>query len=94
MPLIVSNHQKGFIRGRNIKDCVCLAFESLNIDKKSLGGKLDVKVDVIKAFDTLIWCFLLKVLETFNFGNYLCNLIKIILESAHHSVNINGASQG
>jgi len=54
MPIIISKEQRGFIQGRNVKDCVCLASEAVNLmDQRSFGGNLALKVDFSKAFDTL-----------------------------------------
>lgn len=87
MPLIISKEQKWFIRGRNVKDYVCLAFVIFNIlDKKSFGDNLALKVDVNKTFDTLNWDFLLKVLEKFGFGDTFCQWTMSIMESTHIQV--------
>jgi len=66
---IMSKQQKGFIRGKNIRDCIALTSEAFNLlDKKSFGGNLAFKIDVTKAFDTLSWEFLIFVLKTFGFN--------------------------
>ncbi|KAI5391556.1 hypothetical protein KIW84_076388 [Lathyrus oleraceus] len=45
--------------------CICLTSKVANImHKKSLGGNLMLKVYIVKAFDTLDWVFLLKVLKS------------------------------
>ena len=95
MPFIISSQQKGFIQGRQIRDCICLASEVINqLDKKSYGGNLAFKVDIAKAFDTLEWSFLLKVLHVYGFNNTFCNWVKVILESATLSISINGSQNG
>lgn len=95
MPSIISPEQKGFIQGRQIKDCICLASEVINqLDKKTYGGNLAFKIDMAKAFDTLEWPYLLKVLHAFGFNNTFCNWIKVILESATLSISINGSQNG
>jgi hypothetical protein len=74
MPVIVSKEQSGFIKGRNIKDCICLASETINLlNKKAFGGNLALKIDISEAFDTLDWSFLLNVLEQFGFNSTFCN---------------------
>jgi len=91
MPHIISKEQRGFIKGRNIKDCIFLASEAINLlDKKAFGGNIAFKIDIAKAFDTLDWSFLLKVLNSFGFNSKLCGWIQAILESAKLSVAING----
>jgi hypothetical protein len=95
MPGIVSEEQKGFIHERNIKDCLCIASEATNLlHNKSFGGNLALKIDIAKAFDTLDWNFLLKVLKSFGFNETFGTWIKVILHSAYLSVSINGKSHG
>jgi hypothetical protein len=70
MPSLISEEQKGFIHGRDIKDCLCIASEVANLlHNKSFGGNLALKIDIAKAFDTLDWSFLFKVLKTFGFND-------------------------
>ncbi|MCH93266.1 RNA-directed DNA polymerase (Reverse transcriptase), partial [Trifolium medium] len=95
MPAITSVQQRGFIKGRCIKDCICLTSEAINVlHKRSFGGNLALKVDIAKAFDTLNWSFLLKVLHSFGFNSTFCNWIKSILESAKISISVNGKLHG
>jgi len=95
MLAISSIQQRGFIKGRIIKDCICLTSEVINVlHKKTFGGNLALKVDMAKAFDTINWIFLLKVLKTFGFNDLFCSWIKTILESAKMSIAINGKLHG
>jgi ribonuclease HI len=95
MPSFISKEQRGFIHGRNIKDCLCLASEAANLlHSKSFGGNLALQIDVTKAFDTLDWKFLLKVLRSFGFCDKFCNWIESILNSATLSISINGKMHG
>ncbi|XP_058782945.1 uncharacterized protein LOC131657578 [Vicia villosa] len=83
------------IAGRNIKDCLCLASEIANLlDKKTVGGNVVLKVDITKAFDTINWSFLLKVLKRYGFNNTFCHWISTILDSAYMSVAFNGSIHG
>jgi len=53
----------------NIKDYIALASEAINVlDKRSFGGNLTLNINVLKAFDTLNWDFLMKVLQKFGFN--------------------------
>ena len=95
MPHIISKEQRGFIKGRNIKDCIFLASEAINLlEKKAFGGNIAFKIDIAKAFDTLDWSFLLKVLKSFGFNSKFCGWIQVILESAKLSISINGKQHG
>jgi len=95
MPSFISPEQKGFIQGRQIRDCICITSEAINLlPKKCFGGNLAFKVDIAKAFDTIEWPFLLKVLKSFGFDQKFCKWIEVILESASLSISINGTLHG
>jgi hypothetical protein len=92
---IISIHQRGFIPGRHIHDCIMTASEAVNLlHKKSYGGNLALKIDVRKAFDTVNWKFLVHVLHCFGFNQVFCDWIITILHSAKISININGKVVG
>ncbi|PNX66539.1 ribonuclease H, partial [Trifolium pratense] len=61
---------------------------------KQFKGNLALKIDIQKAFDTLEWSFLLKVLLQFGFSDIFCYLIDIIFHSAKLSAFVNGKSVG
>jgi hypothetical protein len=95
MPSIISPEQRGFIHGRLIRDCICLTSEAINLlHNKSYGGNLALKIDISKAFDTINWDFLLKVLNSFGFSSKFCDWISAILKSAKLSISINGQLHG
>jgi hypothetical protein len=95
MPSLVSPEQRGFIHGRQMKDCICTTSEAINLlNKNSYGGNLALKIDISKAFDTLDWVFLLKVLQAFGFNATFCSWINSILNSARLSISINGSHEG
>lgn len=57
-PKIVSEQQRGFIKGHHISDFICIASEAVNmLDSKCFGGNVVLKFDIRKAFDTIDWCF-------------------------------------
>jgi len=50
VPAITSTQQRGFIKGRSIKDCICLTSEAINVlNKKFYGGNVAMKIDIAKA---------------------------------------------
>jgi hypothetical protein len=95
LPNLISKEQRGFIHGRNIKDCLCLASEAANLlHSKAFGGNIALIIDVTKAFDTLEWPFLFKVLRSFGFSDFFCDWMDVILKSATLSISINGKMHG
>jgi len=92
---IISIEQRGFVRDRNISDCVILASEAINsLDKNHFGGNISLKVDISKAFDTLDWNFLVLVLSNFGFAITFIDWILAILNSARLSILVNGKAVG
>lgn len=58
MPLLISHEQHGFKHGRHIHDCIGVASKAINLlDTKAWCGNVTLKVDIVKAFDTLNWDF-------------------------------------
>ncbi|CAL5204293.1 unnamed protein product [Lathyrus oleraceus] len=95
MTFLMSKEHRGFIKGRNIKDCICLASEVVNVlDNKHKHGNLVLKVDIMKAFDTISWDFLLSVLNKFGFCRKFCDWMHTLLWSAYLSINFNDQQHG
>jgi len=81
-PRLISNQHKGFIQGRQIKDCICLTSKAIDyLHNKSFGGNLAFKIDIENPFDTIEWLFLLRVLKAFGFNDKFCKWIETILNS-------------
>ena len=88
---IISPQQFGFIRGRRIHDCIAIASEGVNcLDGLNSSRNMAIQVDIKKAFDTLDWRFLLKVLKCFGFSDLFGSWVNNILGSARISILING----
>lgn len=64
------------------------------LQNRTFGDNLALKVDIRKAFDTLDWNFLLKVLHAIGFNHTFCNWIESILKSAKLSFSVNGKPVG
>lgn len=92
---IISPSQSAFIKGRSIVDPITLTSECVNLlDRKCKHGNIAIKFDIRKAFDTLDWGFLIRVLTAFGFDTAVVNYISSILQSSHLSVSVNGQSRG
>lgn len=51
VPKIISEHQRGFIKGRSIGDCISVVSEAINLlDNRAFGGNLALKFDLKNAF--------------------------------------------
>ncbi|KAL6220498.1 hypothetical protein ACLB2K_008254 [Fragaria x ananassa] len=76
---IVSPNQSAFIAGRTILDPITQTSECVNLFNNSCKyGNVAIKFDISKAFDTLDWCFLLRVLEAFGFHPTFTRMLKML----------------
>lgn len=90
MSHIFSKEHKGLINSRGIKDWIFLTSKAINIlNNKCFRRNVARKIDISKAFDTLNWQFLLKVLNFFVFSRKLSHLIQMIHQSNFLSISIN-----
>ena len=90
MQKLMSSGQSAFIHGRSIQDnflYVKNVIKEAHVKKSPL---LFLKLDIAKAFDSLDWGFLLRVMEMMGFGMRWQNLISLILASASSRILLNG----
>lgn len=78
---ILSDFQFGFVPGRRIHSCIALASDAVNFLDLGRKGHMVLKVDITKAFDTISWGFLFKVLRCMHFSDRFVNMIHNILLS-------------
>ncbi|KAK3221689.1 hypothetical protein Dsin_008714 [Dipteronia sinensis] len=82
-------------RDRHVEDCIAFTSDCVNVlYKKCYGGNVAMKIDFRKAFDTLDWKFLCRVLRAFGFSQTFIDWIVSILGSLKLSVLINGSPAG
>ncbi|XP_060210957.1 uncharacterized protein LOC132637971 [Lycium barbarum] len=64
LPLMISENQSGFLKGRLITENVQLTQEIVqNIKCKNKGGNVVIKLDMAKAYDGMSWSFIKAVLN-------------------------------
>ncbi|WKA01542.1 hypothetical protein VitviT2T_019819 [Vitis vinifera] len=66
---VVSTSQNVFVRGRQILDASLIANEVIDSWQKRKEKGLICKLDIEKAYDSINWKFLLKVLQKMGFGS-------------------------
>ncbi|XP_027151985.1 uncharacterized protein LOC113752040 [Coffea eugenioides] len=92
LPKIISPNQSGFVRGRSISDNYLLAQEVIaGIKRKARGGNVMFKFDMMKAYDRMMWSFLIKVLHSFGFGERWIDMVWRVISNVWFSVIVNGS---
>jgi len=87
---IVSSDQSGYIKGRYIGNNIRLIEDLIEqCGKNDTKGTL-LFLDFKKAFDSLEWMFMFKVLEKFKFGQTFIKWVKILYTSPTFKVKNNG----
>ncbi|PKI77742.1 hypothetical protein CRG98_001866 [Punica granatum] len=81
--------------GRKISDNVLLAHKLVrNYHRQGITPRCAIKIDLMKAFDSLNWDFLLNSLEAMGFPLGFLRWIKGCITSPYFSVAINGTLAG
>lgn len=88
---LISDVQTGFLAGRNILEGPLIINELIGWAKRAKHKTLFFKIDFEKAFDSINWAFVDKVLKFMNFSDKWRRWTHGILASARASVLINGS---
>ena len=72
LPIIISDTQEGFIKGRFIGENTRLLYDLMHYLEYHNMSALLLLIDFEKAFDSVDWVFLQKPLKSFNFGQSMC----------------------
>ncbi|CAN1800081.1 Transposon TX1 uncharacterized 149 kDa protein [Linum perenne] len=95
MPDIISVSQSGFVKDRKIVDNILLAQELVRMyNRTGISPRCTVKVDLMKAFDSVHWGYLFNILEAMGFPSLFLSWLKACVYSAAYSISINGGLHG
>ena len=90
LPTLINEDQTGFIRNRYIGDNIRLIFDTIAyLDHNNLPGLL-LNIDFEKAFDSVNWNFMFKVLKSFGFKEDICRWVFIFYKNIKSCVIVNG----
>lgn len=94
MGKLIGDAQSAFIQGRNIMDGVVVLNEVIEDAKKSKVERLIVKVNFVKAYDSVDWTYLLGMLRSINFPNMWIKWIRECISTASANVIVNAVPPG
>ena len=92
LPLIIHENQCAYVKGRSIFDCTRIIDDIMFYTKENKLSGLLLAIDFEKAFDSLDWTFLNKVLSAFNFGQSFIKWVNTFYSNIQSCVMNNGFS--
>jgi hypothetical protein len=90
IPRIIDVDQTGFIKGRSISENFIYAMELVQCYNKRKLPTLVLKLDFTKAFDSVNWNSLQRVMAVRGFPQLWCRWIAAFLSSSKSAVLVNG----
>jgi len=87
---LINSDQVGYIKGRYIGENVRTMFDIMAYLDEIEEHVFFIQVDFEKAFDSIEWPFLIQALESYNFGAYFINWVKILYNDISSCVGNNG----
>lgn len=78
LPSIINDAQTAYMEGRFIGENIRLISDILHFTAQQNLEGIALFIDFEKAFDSLEWDFLLKTLDTFQFGHDFKSWVKIL----------------
>jgi hypothetical protein len=87
---LVDENQSGFLSGRNISETFVFASELVQCCFKHKTPTLVLKLDFSKAFDSIDWGSLRKIMLVRGFPEQWCDWMDMILSSSKSAVLLNG----
>lgn len=91
LPEFIVPNQTTFVKGRLLVDNTMLAYEIVQGYHKNQNPKrITIKVDIAKAFDTVIWDFILSLLRGINVPKSFIRWLQACLCNTAFSIGYNG----
>ncbi|KAL0329452.1 UNVERIFIED_CONTAM: Retrovirus-related Pol polyprotein from type-2 retrotransposable element R2DM [Sesamum radiatum] len=88
---LIDRSQAAFVGGRNITDNIFLAQEMVRqYSRKRISPRCTINVDLRKAFDSVSWTFLSRVLHGYGFPPLFISWIMECVSTTSFSVALNG----
>ena len=75
---IIGPDQKGFLKNRHIEENTRLVYDLIQYCKKTKREGILLLIDFEKAFDSIEWSYIDKVLSQYNFGSDFRKWFRIV----------------
>jgi len=89
IPKLISINQTGFIKGRSITDTFIYALELIQVCIKRKKPTVVLKLDFAKAFDTVNWDGLFRILAARGFGEQWIEWMRALFSTSKSTVLVN-----
>ena len=90
LPSVINIDQTGFLSGRYIGENIRTLYDLMAYTEKNNIPALLLLIDFEKAFDSIAWPFIHKVLNFFNFGESIKKWISVFYNKIKSCVTVNG----
>lgn len=94
MEKLIGDAQSAFLMDRNILDGVVVLNELTEDAKRAKKSRLIVKVDFARAYDSVEWEYLFKILRSMRFPEIWVRWIKECITTASANILVNGSPAG
>lgn len=88
--MLIDIDQTGFPKGRSISENFIYAMELVQCCYKQKAATHVLKLDFAKAFDSINWAGLMKILQARGFPDQWCTWILSLLETAKSAILVSG----
>lgn len=91
IPKLVDGRQSAFVQGRSISENIMLMQQFLRNSHRSGGTpRCAIKVDLLKAYDSIEWNFLFNVLKVVGFPPRMLSWITECVSTIKFSISLDG----
>ena len=90
LPHLIDSDQTGFLAGRYIGENIRLLYDLMDYTSKNKIPAVLLLIDFEKAFDSVEWSFIDKVLKFYNFGDGIRKRITVFYKNTKSCVSVNG----
>ena len=90
LPRLINEQQAGFVKGRYIGECIRTTADVFDYANKNKKEGLLLLINFQKAFDSVSFKYILRVLGFFGFKSGIINWVKTLLENFSACINLAG----